>query len=252
MSKRNFILLIIVLILTAIAVFGFFYFQKEPTPPGGESTGTNFISQFNPFGDKKPTPPTAPSTETPDYQPNPTGETPKMKLTKISSMPIAGFAVFSKERLKEIPIPEVVTPQSPLGGLTAKSTPPPTEFAPALRYVDRMTGNIYQTFADKIEERKFSTTVIPKVYEAYFGNKGESVVMRYLKTDETTIQTFIGNLPKEHLGEDSSESNEVTGSFLPENVSDVSISPDTLKIFYLFNVGDVAIGTTLSLLDNKK
>lgn len=240
------------MILTAIAVFGFFYFQKEPTPPGGESTGTNFISQFNPFGDKKPTPPTAPSTETPDYQPNPTGETPKMKLTKISSMPIAGFAVFSKERLKEIPIPEVVTPQSPLGGLTAKSTPPPTEFAPALRYVDRMTGNIYQTFADKIEERKFSTTVIPKVYEAYFGNKGESVVMRYLKTDGRTIETFVGALPKELLGGDTTGENEIKGSFLPNNVKDISVSSDGSKIFYLFESGENMIGAILNLSNNKK
>ena len=95
-----------------------------------------------------------------------------------------------------------------------------------LRYVDKATGNIYQTFADKIDERKFSSSVIPRVYEAFFGNEGESVIMRYLKTDNRTIETFVGALPKEFLGSDSVGTNEIKGSFLPENISDISVSPD--------------------------
>ncbi|MEK9182789.1 MAG: hypothetical protein AAB809_01780 [Patescibacteria group bacterium] len=120
----------------------------------------------------------------------------------------------------------------------------------------RATGNIYQTFADKIEERKFSGTLIPKVYEAYFGNQGESVVMRYLKGDEKTIETFVSILPKEYLGGDATENNEIKGSFLPNNVKDISLSSDTTKIFYLFesesDLVNSIIGTTLNLSDNKK
>jgi hypothetical protein len=123
---------------------------------------------------------------------------------------------------------------------------------PALRYVDRATGNIYQTFADKLEEKKFSTTVIPQVYEAFFGNSGNSVVMRYLKTDGRTIETFVGTLPKEYLGTDVNTSNEIKGSFLPNAVEDISLSPDTSSIFYLFNVGDNMVGTTLNLFTGKK
>jgi hypothetical protein len=123
---------------------------------------------------------------------------------------------------------------------------------PALRYVDRATGNIYETFADKIEEKKFSTTVIPKVYEAYWGNGGNSVIMRYLKDDEKTIETFAGNLPKEYLGADTTVANEVKGAFLPEDVENMSVSPDAGSIFYLFNVGNNMVGTTLNLLSNKK
>ena len=88
---------------------------------------------------------------------------------------------------------------------------------PALRYVARATGNIYETFADKIEEQKFSGTVIPQIYEALFGNKGQSVIMRYLKGDGRTIETFVSNLPKELLGADTTVVNEIKGSFLPEN-----------------------------------
>ncbi|MGH7249995.1 MAG: hypothetical protein ACREGC_03405, partial [Minisyncoccia bacterium] len=123
-------------------------------------------------------------------------------------------------------------------------------FATALRYVDRATGNIYETFADKIEERKFSGTVIPQIHEALFGNKGDIVIMRYLKG--ITIETFVGNLPKEVLGGDTTGNNEVTGSFLPENITDVSLSSDAKSLFYIFSSGDKTIGTTLNLSTNQK
>ena len=102
MSKRNFILLIIVLILVVIAIFGFLYFQKEPTKPGEEDEGTNFISQFNPFG--RPAAeialPTAVPSET--VSTNDNVGTGTLKLERVSSMPIAGFTLFNKERFKKV------------------------------------------------------------------------------------------------------------------------------------------------------
>jgi peptidoglycan hydrolase-like protein with peptidoglycan-binding domain len=326
MSKRNFILLIITLIIIGIAVFGFFYFRQQPVIPTEDNGGgTNFFSQFNPFGNKKPTPPVViPPVDVSGYQPNPTEPEVKQKLIKVSSMPVAGFIALVKERLIDVPVKiPTTTPSTPynfgtitlkngntgeavkeiqrflnntlnlsleLNGVldaetitvikqwqsdnglvadgvigaktkakmyssvnqTTKPTPPLTEFVPSLRYVDRATGNIYQTFADKIEERKFSITLIPKVYEAFFGSKGESVIVRYLNTDGKTIETFVGTLPREYLGADTTPENEVKGSFLPENITDISMSPDAGSAFYLFNVGDNIVGTTLNLSNNKK
>ena len=260
MSKRNFTLLIIVLVIIMVVILGYFYFYQPTGAPVGENGGTNFLSQFNPFGNKKPEPP---KNEPPVYTPDTDAGTDieEVSLKKVSSMPVAGYGIFKKERFKEInPSPALplsgegdsqVTPaKGSSGGL--KPTPPPTEFVTALRYVARSTGNVYQTFADKIEERRFSSTMIPKVYETYFGNKGESVVMRYLKEDDSTIETFVGSIPKEVLGADSSGGNEIKGIFLPQNIKDMSISPDASKLFYLAPVGDNIIGATYSLLDGKK
>jgi hypothetical protein len=175
-------------------------------------------------------------------------------------MPVAGFTVFLKERLKEIPVPEVppieavgetVPPPVVTKKPTTKVVAPPTEFVEALRYVERSTGNIYQTFTDKIEERRFSRTVIPKIYDAYFGNKGQFVIMRHLKDDDSTIETFSGILPKEKLGEDIA-SNEMVGSFLIDGIKDIALSPDNSKIFYLYNVGESVVGATMNLIDGKK
>jgi len=263
MSKRNLKLLIIALITIVIITFSLLYFSKTTTvSPTGETQGTNFISQIFPFI-KTPTGPTntTPPADISNFETEPEFILPS-SLVKISSIPIAGYGLFMKERFKEVPviIPDSTnssqtTTETPLGGLAAKSKKPiapPTELIPAVRYVDAVSGNIYQTFADKIDERKFSETIIPEVREAFFANNGETVVMRYLKSEEKTIESFLGNLPKEFLGADTIGGNELTGTFLPENVTDVSISPDNSKLFYLFNTGNTAIGVTLDPLANKK
>ncbi|MFZ1020156.1 MAG: hypothetical protein WAN61_04210, partial [Minisyncoccia bacterium] len=271
MSKRNLNLLIIALVVIIIAVFGFLYFRSKTNIPGNtNSTGSNFLSQFNPFGNGKTTTPViTPPVNVSGYVPPATSVT--AKLIKISSMPIAGYTVFQQERLKNVPVPvpslpasAAPIPTSATGTVSTKAKvgtgtpqPPLTEFAPALRYVARADGNIYETFADNVDERKFSGTVIPEIYEARFGNTGLSVVMRYLKTTgEETVETFLGALPKEYLGADTTTVNNVTGSFLPENITSVSVSPDDSSLFYLFNSGNNfngnIAGVILNLMTNKK
>jgi len=239
MSNRNFILLIIVLIITTLGVLYYFLSYKPQNPTNG-GEGTNFLSEFNPFGgtttQKKPT-------EEPTYSTPEVVEVTGTKFKKVSTMPIAGYGTFKKERYtKTGAVPETETD---------KPTPPAAEFMTALRYVTRADGNIYQTFADDIDERKFSNTTIPKVYEAYFGNKGETVVIRNLQSDEMTIDTFIGNLPKEVLGADST-ANEIRGAFLTENIKDLSISYDQSKVFYLAPTTTGVTGISLGFIDNKK
>lgn len=258
MSRRNFTLLIIITGIIVMLIVGFLYSRNTPTSPTGGDSGTNFLARFNPFGNNTDT-----TTDNENEPVDITGETPtetptqsaEIKLRKISSVPVAGFNIFLKERLKEIPVitPEVTTTETttPAPKKTTKPTPPPTEFAQATRYVDRKTGNIYQLFLDKLEERRFSTTIIPKVYESIFVNKNNSILMRYLKPDARTIETFLGGIPKEVLGADT-DTNEIKGIFLSDNITDLSLSPDSSKIFYLLNAGESVVGTVLDIATNKK
>lgn len=256
MSKRNFILLIIILVAIVIGLFVFLYMRS-----GGSITnitdngGTNFFSIFNPFdNDDSNIPEGSPALDINGDGVVTDEEMAQVKLVKVSTMPIAGYSIFDKERLKEVPIPSPVVPvegETQKTTTTAKPVAPPTEFATALRYADKATGNIYQTFADKIEERRFSETVVPKIYDAYFGSNGESVIMRRLKSDGVTIESFFGVLPKEKLGEDMAN-NEIKGAFLAEGIKDISLSPDLSKMFYLSNFGESIIGTILNLGDSKK
>lgn len=244
MSKRNIILIAIIVLAMTAVIFGFVYFFQVKNQPAGGTGGTNFWANFLPFGTSSPTAPeNNNTTDVSGYIPPNNQQNANAAFQRVSSFPVAGYGVFNKERFRE-------------GG---DNKTPATEFAPALRYVNKATGNIYQTFADKIDERKFSSVVVPKVYEAYFGNNGNSVVMRYLKDNPSagqagnnTIETYVGTLQKEYLGADSVGNNAVTGSFLPENISGVSISPDSSKLFYLFNVSDSAIGVSYSLQTGTK
>ena len=259
MSKRKIILLIIILVIITTITFVFLYFLKPISNTTIVTSGTNFLSEFFPFGKSN----TAPSggevspVDISGYIPPTNTQNQKELLTKVSTMPIAGYGVFMKERFKEenevLPA-EIPTPDLPLKkGEVKNLIAPTTEFIPNLRYVERATGNIYQTYADSINEQKFTTTIIPQVYDAYFGEKGESVVMRFLKPNGKTIQTFAGTLPKEILGGDtSSELSEISGSFLPENITDISVSPTGSSIFYVFNIENSAIGVTATPYGDQK
>jgi hypothetical protein len=159
MSKRNIILIVIILLIGA-ASFSYYYFYKPTNTTGGDSSPINFISEFFPFG-KSTTTSTgetpAPTDISGYIPPEGPAEIPKELLTKISTMPIAGYGVFMKERFKEeiktepeplTPVEEVPTTKK--GEKKIIPVAPTTEFVPSLRYMERATGNIYQTFADKI------------------------------------------------------------------------------------------------------
>src|SRR5687767_11659883 len=91
MPKRNFILLIIILVIIIVLFFGFLYLQSK-TPAGEDGTGTNFISQFNPFGNggggNNPPPGTPPPVDVSGFEPPVQNE--ELQLIRVSSMPVAG------------------------------------------------------------------------------------------------------------------------------------------------------------------
>ncbi len=230
MKTRNIIFLIVVLVVIAAGVWGFLI-SRRPVPGESPSSGATFVSTFWPFGNTNknaPSETSAPLQESaPGLQETNQGEqAPAVNLRKVSSMPIAGYGVFMKERY---------------GASGAQK-------APYARYADKSTGNIYQTFADKIEERKFSASEVPGLYETVFGGNGENVIMRYLKNDDRTIETYDGSVPKEILGSDTSAANnQLTGTFLPENISALSLSPDFSKIFYIAPSGEGVAGITADI-----
>ena len=135
-------------------------------------------------------------------------------------------------------------------------------------YVDSSNGNIYRKKIDKNEifgsEERITTTIIPGVHEAFFTSlntvgqtkQNAKVVLRYAKEDFDSpsgfvIETFLGNLPKENT-DGTFASRELRGIFLEQNITDLSVSPDTNKLFYLANLGDKVLGMNYDLTSAKK
>ena len=241
MKKRNFILIVILTIILILVALVFWYGKKTPTDTTTGGGGPiNFLADLLPFGNKNKDQNNTGDqpVDISDYVDESIKEVKPLTLTKVSTMPVAGFGSFMKERFVEVP--EVI-PGTESAEVAQTPTAPATEFAVALRYVDKVSGNVFQTWADRINERKFTNTVIPQVHEAIFGGKGNSVVMRYLRPDQKTIVSFIGKLPGDTLGADSS-SGKVEGTFLPDDTSDIVFSKDGNSMFYIYELGQSAIG----------
>ncbi len=251
MSKRNIILLFILLVILALVAMVSRAPKLEVETDSGNS-GNNFFSNFFRFpgqGNKNPSTGGGKTTGT-DTADNEYVVEEMLSLRKVSSMPVAGFGVFDKEIYTYVTAPEKpadvpesedkTTPNTK----TPKTVPvaPETEFQTTVRYVDKGTGNIYQSEAGKVDERKFSEIIMPGIAEAFFGKKGSAVILRYLQPNTEIIETFIREFPEEVLGADVSSEGEVTGNFLPQNIVDVSVSGDGESVFYISNIKSVAYG----------
>lgn len=256
MSKNKLIVIIIVFIL--LAVGGFWYFNSQKTTSGEDdgNTFTNFFASFNPF--TKITNTDENSNGVIDINNGEeNGEIGKNKapFLRVSSAPISGYTVFQRERYLNLSNEREVkdTLEDEIKNLDtidssintgAELSAPTTEFAPMIRYADKITGNIYQTFADDINERKYSSTIVKGVHESMFGDEGNSVLMRYLKPDTKTIASYIGTLPKETLGADAITANDLNGNFLPEGILEATYSNDGSKMFYILPYRDGVVGIT--------
>ncbi len=97
-------------------------------------------------------------------------------------------------------------------------------------YTDRASGNTYQTNLDEIKLERPTINPIPTVYEANWSNRANLVAMRFLKGNTDTIKTFIGQ-----IATTSTLNSNLTGKFLPDNITQVAINPNGDKIFYLVN-----------------
>lgn len=109
-----------------------------------------------------------------------------------------------------------------------------------VRFVEKGNGNIYDSPVDTLKEKRLTNTTIPRIAEAFFVQNGSEVLLRYLRNDNQTIETYLGILPKETWGVGAAPGT-LTGTFLDPNILDVSVSPDTQQVFFL---GQLAAGVT--------
>ncbi len=151
---------------------------------------------------------------------------------------------------------EILTPQNLAAGTgivdektrqkihALKALIPQKETVVAIRYIDSESGTVHQIMLDTNEDRRVTETRIPKIHEAFFASGGTRALLRYIKEDTQSIETFAGTVPAVSASGDSTL--EMKGSFLPENIMALVVSPDGTKIFYLTVVGNNVTGTIAS------
>lgn len=108
-----------------------------------------------------------------------------------------------------------------------------TEERFTIRYQDKLNGSVYDLGVDVREFEQVSNTTFSVIYESFFGNNGDTVVVRY--ENDGSIQTFIGDIVEVETDEGVEvveTPGYIDGTFLPEGIPFVSVSPDGSNLLY--------------------
>ncbi len=203
-------ILIIIGILAILGAVAFFILNSTPEGTEGESRIGFSIRNYLPFGKSdEPDPNNNPNQTTDD--PNQTGDIPNLddqnipRLRKISSEPVAGAVIFNT-------------------GTTS-----------IVRFVEKGTGNIYEAKSDTTNITRLTNTTIPKIIRAFWLPNGSGLLAQTLPPENEIIETSFIKLTK-NTATSSSEENltpfNVTIGKLPTDIKEISIKPDSSKIFY--------------------
>ncbi len=137
--------------------------------------------------------------------------------------------------------------------ITSPTVKPGAVLKTVIRYVEKGTGNVYDFLPETKETSRLTNQTIPRIGEAFLGDNGNKVFLRYIKEDNKTIETYFATVPKQILGGDES-AGELTGEFLQKNIVDLTLNPEkTLGFFQTISATNALGGImTISTGDKKQ
>lgn len=115
-----------------------------------------------------------------------------------------------------------------------------TKTGTTVRYIEKATGHIYEVDLFSPRNERISNTTIPTVYDAVWGNKSNSLIARYLKDDDITVDTYSLTIKNTS----TTTENMVSGIAFPANITDVVVFEN--NVFYLENGSSFSVGYTLN------
>ncbi|MDD5356825.1 MAG: hypothetical protein PHS53_01605 [Candidatus Pacebacteria bacterium] len=231
MNKKTLILILLALILLVGGVSGYYLFIKKTqtiTPPNnpGQFAFGNQVNNAVPGPGNTPL-----ATAIIDTSVNEAAEQNEISLQKLEPASINNSDIII----------------AMTGGVVFDSGT-----STVVRYMERGTGHIFErTFSSSTplgNATEISNTTIPRVQETLWIPGGDSLLVRYAKTDSDEIDTFYGKLIIATSSE--SEPGSIDGNFLDANILEL-ITGGKNKIFGLENVAGQGIGF-ISNPDGKK
>ena len=227
MSRTTFFLLIIFLILIGVGIFSYLFFYTSVFEGFGGQAGDKVrsIRNFLPFGDLGKTigiDKEGEGEEPVIKQPKDITGEPAPRLMKLVANPVAGFTSY----------------------INGSST--------VVRYIEKSSGRVFDIDMSIPSARtRITNTTIPRVREAFFSQNGSNVLIRYLD-DGGSIQSYYSQVPKATSSEAFRNGVDLKGSFLAENIVDVSVLPSSGRLFSMIISRNSAVGTVSDYDGNKK
>jgi len=96
-------------------------------------------------------------------------------------------------------------------------------------FVERETGNFFAYIPSTNERVRLTNATLPRIQEAVFSADGSRALLRYLGDDNSTIETYMADVP----ATPNLEAGELSGSFLARDISAVTAAPGGSNFFYL-------------------
>lgn len=157
----------------------------------------------------------------------------QFQLKRLTNYPVASLVAYDLVTSKTIPAdPKIKGSKSKVETSTKK----------VVRFVSRKNGYVYEVEGDGTP-LQITNISIPNIYEAIFTNGNNNVLLRFLRGDKKTVATFNVPIPKENTDKTRTQ---IAGSFLPDNIVSIAVSPSTEKIAYLI---PNLTGSTITISD---
>lgn len=164
-------------------------------------------------------------------------------LFLLSDQMIAGSGIIARQYPKPVDPNAPIVPVVPLKKGTKPAPLPPTPMITkyVVRFAEKATSHIGEWSAETHASTRISNTTIPKIQEAYFNSTGTNVLLRYFNEGSNQIDTYgaviVPGKTKDELGH-------LIGNFFPYNISDLVVSPNKNRVFYVYPVNGDTVGTT--------
>ncbi len=106
-----------------------------------------------------------------------------------------------------------------------------------IRYMERSSGNVFETRADSLATTRLSNMTVPRVQEVLWFGSGRGLILRYL--DGEKLKTYSALIATTT----SSGEGKLSGVFLSDDITEIVVNPAGNKIFYMEKSGTGALGT---------
>lgn len=234
MFKKILIGIIIILIILFILLSVWFFFFRDSISTNQDitnnGTGSFFPvnTTFDPEQDNNFDTGEDRNDVVPDFIPS---------LRQISKVPTSGFISFERQATSS----DLFVSES---GEESNIKPYETVF----RYIERSTGHLFETKENTLSQERLSNKTIPKIQDAVFDENGEYVVLRYLSSDNQTIETFTSKfVVNKSTSTDGVLIDESTleGSFLEPNIDNISMFKNSIDYLTSDETGATIFNNTL-------
>ncbi|MDQ3076613.1 MAG: hypothetical protein M3Q63_00950 [bacterium] len=101
-----------------------------------------------------------------------------------------------------------------------------------VRYNIRASGHTYEVNLNAGTTSKLTNTTIPRIQESFWLSNGTRTLLRYVNETGDGITTYNAEITKKLLASPT-EVGELTGKFMTENITNLAVSPDSKRFFFI-------------------